>query len=357
MEQQEQPQTLRSVFNDAKREKTALETRPDSNSDAYRSDVSATIAKFEECQRLVGALSMFSSNELLEDLSTNDLPYLTVDYHIAELLQRSYTTDREATLQRALGQYEKYLARLDDYELLNKTNKKLYERYVSNPSLFSLTQTNDAATRRDVKITRFREEKELKAKLEYYTENQQELQSDDDEIRNLYLAELNLYTHQTFQSLDLLSQELTMLSTIRKIPPKPEPSHELDNRGRNKEMNKEKYSERLDPPMSQLLQGGKFGPILSKDGKPMQPFTILDRRTQLRDGVFRSGHNLPTMTIEEYLEEEHRQGNVLKGGEPEPVEVDEDDLEKADEETMKARAWDEYREANPKGSGNTLNRG
>ncbi|KAL4968790.1 IGBP1/TAP42 family protein [Aspergillus stella-maris] len=356
MDQREQPQTLKSVFTDAKREKIALETRPDSNSDAYRSDVNATIAKFEECQRLAAALSMFSSNELLEDISTNDLPYLTLDYHIAELLQRSYTTDREATLQRALGLYEKYLARLDDYELLNKSNKKLYERYVSNPSSFSLTQTNDAATRRDVKITRFREEKELKAKLEYYTENQQKLQSDDDDIRDLYLAEINLYTHQTFQSLDLLAQELTMLSTIRKMPSRPEPSGELDNRGRNKD-NKENYSERLDPPMSQLLKGGKFGPILSKDGKPVQPFTIIDRRTQLRDGVFRSGHNLPTMTIEEYLEEEHRRGNVLKGGEPEPVEVDEDDLEKADEETMKARAWDEFTEANPKGSGNTLNRG
>ncbi|KAL4956055.1 TAP42-like protein [Aspergillus filifer] len=356
MDQQEQPQTLKSVFTDAKREKTALETRPEPKSDAYRSDVNATIAKFEECQRLVAALSMFSSNELLEDISTNDLPYLTLEYHIAELLQRSYTTNREATLQRALGLYEEYLARLDDYELLNKSNKKLYERYVSNPASFSLTQTNDAATRREVKITRFREEKELKAKLEYYTENQQRLQSDDDDIRNLYLAEINLYTHQTFQSLDLLAQELTMLSTIRKMPPRPEPSGDIGNRGRNNE-NKENYSERLDPPMSQLLKGGKFGPILSKDGKPMQPFTILDRRTQLRDGVFRSGHNLPTMTIEEYLEEEHRRGNVLKGGEPEPVEVDEDDLEKADEETMKARAWDEFKEANPKGSGNTLNRG
>lgn len=69
----EQPQTLRSVFDDAKREKTALETRPDTNSNTYRSDVNATIAKFEECQRLVGALSMFSSNELLEDISTVDL--------------------------------------------------------------------------------------------------------------------------------------------------------------------------------------------------------------------------------------------------------------------------------------------
>lgn len=91
----------------------------------------------------------------------------------------------------------------------------------------------------------------------------------------------------------------------------------------------------------------------------MQPFTLLDRRTQLQQGVFRSGHNLPTMSIDEYLEEEKRRGNVIQGGEQSGIqpEIDEDDMDKADEETMKARAWDEFTEANPRGSGNTLNRG
>ena len=91
--------------------------------------------------------------------------YLTVDYHLADLVQRSYSSDREASLRRALQQYERYLTRLDDYELLNDSNKKLYERYTENPSTFSLTPVNDAATRREVKITRFKEEKELKQKI------------------------------------------------------------------------------------------------------------------------------------------------------------------------------------------------
>ncbi|KKK13665.1 tapA protein [Aspergillus rambellii] len=354
----EQPQNLRSLFAEAKREKAALEARPDTNSDSYRGDVNATIAKFEECHRLIGALSMFSSNELLEDLSTSDLPYLTVEYHLAELLQRSYTSDRELTLQRALGQYEKYLARLEDYELLDDKDKKLYERYVAKPSSFSLTPTNDAATRREVKITRFKEEKELKQRLGYLSENHQRLQSDEDDVRQLYLAEIKLYTHQAFQSLDLLAQELSMLSTIRNLPSKPEDSQSDDPR-RRIQVGESSYSERLDPPLAQLLRGGKFGPLLSKGGKPLQPFTLLDRRTQLRDGVFRSGHNLPTMTIDEYLEEEKRRGGIIEGGEKsgQQEEIDEDDMDRADEETLKARAWDEFKEANPRGSGNTLNRG
>ncbi|PYH44537.1 IGBP1/TAP42 family protein [Aspergillus saccharolyticus JOP 1030-1] len=356
----EQPQNLRTLFTEAKAAKTALESRTDSNTDAYRSDVNAVIAKLEECQRLVSLLSLFSSNEALEDISTGDLQYLTVEYLLADLLQRTYTNDREASLRRALSQYERFLSRLDEYEILSAGDKKLYERYAANPSSFSLTPTNDAAVRREVKINRFREEKELKQKLEYLSKNKNRLQSDEDDVRALYLAELALYAHQTFQALDLVAQELSMLATMRAAPPKP--NQELaqhDPRRRNGNADAE-YSERLDRPIAELLAGGRRGPILSKEGKPMQPFTLLDRRTQLQQGVFRSGHNLPTMTIDEYLEEERRRGNIIEGGgEASGIkpEVDEDDLNIADEETMKARAWDEFKEANPRGSGNTLNRG
>lgn len=71
----EQPQSLRSLFDAAKASKVSLESRVDSNSDSYRDDVDATIAKFKECQKIVGHLSLFSSNESLEDVATADLQY------------------------------------------------------------------------------------------------------------------------------------------------------------------------------------------------------------------------------------------------------------------------------------------
>jgi immunoglobulin-binding protein 1 len=125
------------------------------------------------------------------------------------------------------------------------------------------------------------------------------------------------------------------------------------------EVNKKDYEERLDVDVSQPLKLGKWGPILSKDGRPLQPFTLTDRRSQLQKGVFRSGHNLPTMTIEEYLEDGRRRGGIIQGGNQENMnqEIDDDDMNKVNEETMKARAWDEFKEENPRGSGNTLNRG
>jgi hypothetical protein len=123
-------------------------------------------------------------------------------------------------------------------------------------------------------------------------------------------------------------------------------------------VDKDGYSDRLDDPA--LLRKGWNGPLLNKEGKPLRPFTLLDKRSELQQGVFRPDHSLPTMTIDEYLEEERKRGGIIEGGgeksgiRPEP---DEDDLDKVDAEIMKQRAWDDWKDENPKGSGNTLNKG
>ena len=60
--------------------------------------------------------------------------------------------------------------------------------------------------------------------------------------------------------------------------------------------------------------------LISGGGRVLQPFTILPStgglsdRERLRSEVFRSSHRLPTMTIDEYLEEERRRGNIITGG-------------------------------------------
>ena len=154
----------------------------------------------------------------------------------------------------------------------------------------------------------------------------------------------------------MIAQELKILALMPPTPSAEQPNP-LDTRDRSNR-NGDSYSERLDQPES--FMNGKGGPILDKDGKPLKPFTLLDNRQRLRNGVFKPDHTLPTMTIDEYLDEEKRRGGMIDGGGEQsgrPAEANEDDLQKADLETMKAREWDEYKESNPKGSGNTLNRG
>ncbi|KAL1955150.1 hypothetical protein VTO42DRAFT_8965 [Malbranchea cinnamomea] len=351
----EQPQSLQTLFASAKAQKASLEEDSPTTNPQYQELLDSAISTFEKCQTLVSKLSLFSTNESLEDIATADLQYLTLDYLFAEVLQRVFGSDRLKNLRRTRAEYERYLERLDNYGLLSSDDKKLYERYLENPNSFSLTPMNDAAARREAKIARFREEKELKQRLEYLSQNPDLLRNDDDAVRRLQLAEINLFIHQTFQALDMLAQELTLLEAAQAAGPPRTQRQEDDSRGRNN-IDRSGYSERLD---IGLTSKGRGGPLLSKTGVPLQPFVLTSRRAEIQKGVFRPGHNLPTMTIEEYLEEERRRGGIIEGGEQSgaPKEIDEDDMEKADEETMKARAWDEFKEEHPRGSGNTLNRG
>ena len=181
--------------------------------------------------------------------------------------------------------------------------------------------------------------------------------TDDEVLRSLYLAELSLFSSQTFQSLDMITQETAILAQIRSAEPI---DHGPIEDGREAVRGSARgYSERLDGPMTLPGLGGR-GPLLDNSSKPLQPFTLTSKRAQLKDGVFRPDHSLPTMSIDEYLEEEKRRGGILdsnSGTNSQTVEFDEDNEAHVDAATVKAREWDEFVEANPKGAGNTINRG
>ncbi|KAF2754589.1 TOR signaling pathway regulator [Pseudovirgaria hyperparasitica] len=348
-------QNLRGLFAEAQAKSRDLESTWDTNSATFQENLSITIDTYEECLEAVERVSLFSPNESLEDISSGDLQYLNIHYHLADLVQKITGGNRVSYLCRAQTSYDKFLKLLDNYDMLSKSDSKLYEQYQDSPLTFS-PAPSDAAKRREAKIARFREEKELKSKLQLLRQNPTALENDDDALRKLQLTQIAFHVHQTFQSLESIGQELQILKRAPQAPTQPGQTSD-DPRERNDDHNA--FSERLDTDLRRPL-AGLTGPILSKDGKPMRPFTLLDKRQRLQDGVFRPDHSLPTMTIDEYLEEEKRRGGMIEGGGPQSEyrpEPDEDDLDKADAETMKARQWDEFKEDNPRGSGNTLNIG
>lgn len=92
--------------------------------------------------------------------------YLLINYYLAELILHDTRSVRKTVLNRVRDSYEKYLNLLDTYDVLSASNRKLYERYLDNREAFSIASTTDFAARRDAKIQRFRQEKEMKGKLE-----------------------------------------------------------------------------------------------------------------------------------------------------------------------------------------------
>lgn len=366
--------SLRSVFDEAEREREAIEKSVYHGSDAvaFQENLLSAIQLYETCLRLADRLALFSPNETLEDIGTTDLRYLLLQYHLAELVfridgrARGGGGGRAATLRRAQENYAGYLKRLDEYDMLSAGDASTFERWRASPASFSTASKSDAAARRATKIGRLKEEQALKQKLEHMRRKasvrkggEEDANDDDDEgvARELHLTHIAYCTHQTFQSLESIALELDVLSLA---PPSSVPdlspiAPDARERGRGENG----YSDRLDVPSSHL-SAGRGGPLLDKAGKPLRPFTLTSQRREIQNGVFRPDHSLPTMSIDQYLEEERRRGGMIDGGGPQsqvrPV-VDEDDMEAADRETIKAREWDEFVEANPKGSGNTLNRG
>jgi hypothetical protein len=93
---------------------------------------------------------------------------MTINYQLAELVQKiaGDVSERKGNLLRARGYFERFLKLLDSYDLLSKSDARLFETYSEDKDQFSTTQTRDAAPRREAKIARFKAEKELKRKLE-----------------------------------------------------------------------------------------------------------------------------------------------------------------------------------------------
>ncbi|KAI2620044.1 type 2A phosphatase-associated protein 42 [Hypoxylon sp. NC1633] len=360
----EEPRTLKSVFKAGEFKRIALENTYEANSPTYREDLAQALELYQECIQIINKVALFSPNEGLEDISTSDLPYLLVNFRIAELLQKFSTQsplERRASLNTTREAYERFLHLLDNYSMLSSSDSKLFIEYNEDPTAFSTISTSDPTARRNAKIASFKAEKELKRKLEYMRSSPRYLEDGGDEeaIRELYLTSVAFCTHLAFQGLESINREMEILAQAP-TPLMPQGTTVQDDERRRREaLSNDGYSERLDSPLNTRLPNSN-GPLLSREGKPLRPFTLTSNRQELQSGVFRPGHNLPTMSIDEYLEEERRQGNIIEGGgeasgrQPEP---DEDDIDKADAETMKAREWDEFKEANPRGSGNTLNRG
>lgn len=353
MASSDEPQSLKAVFEAAESKRQEVNDAPSATSPKYAEDLAAALKLYAQVINQISSVSLFSANEGVEDIATSSLPYLLVDFYIAELVQRTpHLTPRERlqVLGQARSAYERFLSLVDGYGLVQAPYSKLLERYRDDEEAFAVVAGSDMAAKREGKIANFKAEKALKDKLQTLRRNPRYLDHGDEElVREVHLTSIQFAIHNAFQALDSLNRELPLLRSA------PSPTNSA---AKSPSDDPSDTSFRLDQPLNQLRPGAG-GPLLSTKGKPLQPFTLVGSRADLARGVFRPGHNLPTMSIDEYLEEERRRGGIIEGGGTEPPKrvVDEDDMEAVDRETYKARQWDDFKDDNRKGSGNTLNMG
>jgi immunoglobulin-binding protein 1 len=363
-----EPQSARSLFEAAEDKRHTIESSYDSKAPTFAADVASAVSLYCQAIDRIASVSLFSPNEGVDDVTTSELPLLLAPFHAAELVQRTpglaTPAERLGILQQARRGYERFLGQAENYGLVPKTPYgRMLERYRDDPEAFAAAAGADAGARRDAKVAAYRAEKQLREKVEALRRNPRYLEHGDEElVRELHLTSIQAAVHATFNGLDSLNREVSLLTQAPPPPPPGQPaSSSVDARSRQADQN-------FDPTLrlDELPRAaGHGGPLLSRDGKPLQPFTLLPSgsgsgpsRADLARGVFRPGHNLPTMSIDEYLDEERRRGNIIEGGGEQPrPQLDEDDMDAVDRETYKARDWDDFTDDNPRGSGNTLNKG
>ncbi len=67
-------QSIKTLFAQAERRKQEVDQAYDRQSTEYADNLAAAIETFEECRVLADRLSVFSSNETVDDIATGDLP-------------------------------------------------------------------------------------------------------------------------------------------------------------------------------------------------------------------------------------------------------------------------------------------
>ncbi|KAG6853905.1 hypothetical protein C0991_012574 [Blastosporella zonata] len=350
----------------------------------------------------IAGLSLFSPNETLEDISTADLIYLLVPYALSEVRGRVRTTDREeriVVLRQTQKDLRSFLSYLDNYEIVPPEERALHDRRASTIA--------DHAKRREVKIQQYLKEKDLRARIETLRkrrgqiplsdttptdfdlissllpskssttstpDDDDDIDSETDEIlREATLLVLRLKYAQSHSQFESMDQELELLSNAPPSPPHQARQEVDDRRGKDRDSDSDMW--KLDAPRSSLGHDGK-GPLLDPSGKPLRPFTILPSgaadRARFQSQVFGPGHRLPTMSIDEYLQIEQDRGKFISGGGPasEAAPTSSEQLaldaemdgtgegeQKSEEKRLKDENWARYTDENPKGAGNTMNRG
>ena len=338
--------------------------------------------------RTADALSVISPNDRLDEISTPALRMFLIPSLQSDVQTRARidpaedrVTQRRKQVDASIGAARTFFAMVRRHSALPDSVVTLLRPYMTKDA----QQPMAPADKRMFKIQVLKLEKAAQARLVAFRDAYRhrptppadvfydplvESGADDDDdtemvpvvsatlevppvahLRSYLMLLIVLHALRTANALESLLQEKELLQ----VPPMPE-AHDAPT----------DTTWRLDPSWTSPASDA---PLLSESGRPLRPFTIIPKREQLKSEVFRPSHRLPTMSIDEYLEEETRRGRILPSTDkdaPTPraqrqVESEQDGTRTADEAEEAARQeaiyWDAYTESHRRGEGNTMNRG
>ena len=329
--------------------------------------ITQALALCEAALRQVTALSVFSQNELVDDINTGDLRYLLLPFYRGELLLR--VTDqprREALLGEALACLRGFL---DDLQRLQALPPGMSRSWQAEGPV-------DQATMRNQKVERFKANKLNRARMEVLAgrlrragQTEEEEEDGEELEREHVLLLLQCCTHTAFDSIRAAEQELDMLQqvaglrlpdgSVPRAPPEPrEPGGGL----------------RVLSVMPQVPMPQAPAPPTALGNSVVDPWRDPSCRASYATAMqqIHTGEipGLYTYTLEEWLRQEEAeralkeargmdemtQRATAREAQKAERELDEGDGEEDAGDRRKLMAQDEFRDGCKRGSGNRYNR-
>lgn len=316
-----------------------------SNEKLFQDAVKMCIKSLEKCTHMVNELNLFSSNEAIEEVETSSIKYLLLPALLGYLnlnLQSKELSERYKILEIAEVYFRDFLLRCKNYELskrklINKHENEVLDDYESDKNVPRRQQADLEAVRQN-KIQQYKLIKELRER-EIELKPALERPDADEYVREYYLLILERWMLKAFEELRNIKSEESILGNI------------LENK------------DSLQPVVPE-----------KSEIKPLKPIIITKNEIQKR--VFGLGYpSIPVLTIDDFYrqrfekmvnEHKNNSGKSLqemamtdRAEDKEKEEIEKEILlDKDDFEALqKARAWDEWKDDNPRGSGNRKNKG
>ncbi|CAD8134003.1 unnamed protein product [Paramecium octaurelia] len=299
------------------------------------------IEKFQLTQQAIIKLHIFSPNEEFNEIKTEHLKFFLLPYYVGWALTQVQNEDiRQKNVETSNYYVKEFLKLLKHYEILKGNQIKLFKSMVENDTF----QIN-----RDDKIANYKEQQILNKQI-------QNLQKQDDDKLSREIIKLQL-NQKIISSLDILNtnqQELEILkfkSQMRK----------------DKEL-LQQYQEQQEKPIPKMKVWNIPKPTMQPqffDPHCQHCQTEAELRQKHVAEVWQpNASRLPNMTLEEFADSEMKfakdQETKMKKAQEEQqkLEQDKDDDKDywADQQTLKDRNWDDWKDDNEKGAGNKMGR-
>lgn len=303
---------------------------------------------FEKALEMIDKLDLFSDNETVDDIATGDLKYLLVPAYLAKIaLAAECGSKRLETFTRAESMIKTFFRRVLKYGLGDDN----LERAIKSSDTISpnapAVDTMELAMRdRSEKIEKYKKRKLLETRLDELDRrvNSGAEDLDDETVREYQLSLLKKWIEDMYESLE------------REVKPA------LFFEKNRSEM--------------QDATGSKPAPIALSRDNPLKTITIV--KDELQKRVFGLGYpSKPTVTVDEFISQKMSEGglafqkqqtNSLQQYAEQPdllrqqEEMSDEEREKKEEledvdELKRQRNWDEFKDENPRGSGNRYNMG